>query len=132
MTGMTLGVAAAVAYPAPFIDGANSNVAIVYGTGEGASIVDGIQSGHIQADLQTRIGGTSGSSDSVIGGDSYKFEKTSTMFHLGDGYTTIKSTLDKDELPTLLDDGKFIDNDNDEIDFTQKNSYGFCKHFNNV
>jgi len=120
MTGMTLGVAAAVAYPAPFIDGASSNVAIVYGTGEGASIVDGIQSGHIQADLQTRMGGSSGSSDSVIGGDSYKFEKTSTMFHLGDGYTTIKSTLDKDELPTLLDDGKFIDNDNDEIDFTQK------------
>src|SRR3989339_617816 len=34
------------------------------------------------------------------------------------------SSLDEDELPTLLADGKYIDNDNDEFDYTQKITVG--------
>jgi len=37
MTGMTMGVAAAANYPAPFVSGGSPNVAIVYGTGAGVS-----------------------------------------------------------------------------------------------
>ena len=37
MTGMTLGVAAAANYPAPFVSGGVANVAVVYGTGAGVS-----------------------------------------------------------------------------------------------
>ena len=35
LTGMSIGLAAASAYPAPFIEGGAANVAIVYGTGAG-------------------------------------------------------------------------------------------------
>ena len=35
MLGMTMGVAAAANYPAPFVSGGAANVAIVYGTGTG-------------------------------------------------------------------------------------------------
>jgi hypothetical protein len=56
---------------------------------------------------------------SAVSGESYKFEKTSTKFHLGDTLTTIKASLGDDELPTLLADGKYIDSDNDEFDYTQ-------------
>ena len=57
----------------------------------------------------------------VISGDSYKFEKTSTKFHLGDTITgVISSDLDDDQLPGLLADGTYMDDDNDEFDYTQK------------
>lgn len=124
LTGMSLGVAAAAAYPAPFVEGTSSNVAVVYGSGAGVSILDGIQAGLIQSDLQELVGGSSGTSDIVSEGDSYKFEKTSTKFHLGDHYVNITSTLDEDELPSLLAEGKYVDDDNDEIDYTQKITMG--------
>jgi hypothetical protein len=127
LTGMTMGVAAAASYPAPFVSGGTANVAIVYGTGSGVSSLDLIQAGNIQTDLQAYLGtgSTTGSGSSVEGGDSYKFEKTSTKFHLGDNITgVISSSIDDDELPTLLADGKYIDDDNDEFDYTQKIDIG--------
>ncbi|MBU4116459.1 MAG: hypothetical protein KKG94_01810, partial [Nanoarchaeota archaeon] len=48
LTGMTLGVAAAANYPAPFVVGGSADVAVVYGTGAGVSTLDLIQAGNIQ------------------------------------------------------------------------------------
>lgn len=119
MAGMTAGIAAAANYPAPFVEDGAADVAIVYGTGAGVSSLDMVQAGNIQTDLGAEMPSTG--TTTVQGGDSYKFEKTSTKFHLGDTITgVISSSLDEDELPSLLGDGKYIDNDNDEIDFTQK------------
>jgi len=122
MAGMTLGVAAAASYPEPFVSGSSSNVAIVYGTGTGVSALDTVQAGNIQTDLQDRLP-SSGSSTS--GGEYYKFEKTSTKFHLGDNITSVvSSAIDDDEMPVLLANGKFVDDDNDEFDYDQEITIG--------
>ena len=117
MIGMTAGIATAASFPAPFVQSGVADVAIVYGTGTGVSALDQTYATNIQTTLGESMPSTGGS---VTDGDSYKFEKTSTAYHLGDGYTTIKSTIDKDELGDLLADGKYLDDDNDEIDYTQK------------
>jgi len=120
MTGMSFGVAAAANYPSPFVSGGVANTAIVYGAGAAAS--DVTASGSIQSNLATSLGG---GTTSVSGGDSYKFEKESTKYHLGDNVTTvISSSLDDDELGDLLAEGKYVDDDNDEFDYTQKVDMG--------
>ena len=116
MAGMTVGIAAAATFPAPFVTNGNANVAIVYGTGAGVSPTDQVEAANIQTTLSESVTGTGGTS----GGESYQFEKTSTKFHLGDHYVNISTNLDNDELPVLLADGKYLDNDNDEIDYSQK------------
>ena len=117
MAGLTMGTAMAANYPDPFVSGGTANAAIVYGTGSGVSTLDVVESGNIQTNLATGV--TTGGTTTVEGG--YQFEKVSTKYHLGDVITTvIASSLDEDELPDLLTDGKYLDNDNDEIDYTQK------------
>lgn len=121
MTGATIGLASAAAYPAPFVSGGTANVAIVYGTGAGVSSLDLIQAGNIQTDLQSYMEGTSSGGSTVTGGDSYLLEKSSTKFNLGDyAGNVVSSSVTDDNLPTLLADGKYVDNDNDEFDYTQK------------
>lgn len=111
LIGATVGAAAAASYPAPF----TSNTAIVVGANAAPS--DSIAASSIASNLDSNAAG-----EVVLSGegDVYKFEKTSVKFHIGDAITKIKSTLDDDELPTLLADGKYIDDDNDEFDYTQK------------
>jgi len=109
LIGMTVGAAAAASYPSPF----TSSTAIV--TGANAAPSDNIAASSIASNL-----GGSSSTTSTTSGDSYKFEKSSIKFNLGDGLNDIKTTLDSDELPTLLADGKFVDSDNEEFDYSQK------------
>ncbi len=119
MTGLTMGTAMAANYPEPFVSGGSANVAIVQGTGSGVSALDAVEAGNIQTNLATGV--TSTGTVTLSDGDIFAFEKTSTKYHLGDAITTvISSALDEDELPSLLADGKYIDDDNDEIDYTQK------------
>jgi hypothetical protein len=67
--------------------------------------------------LSSSTGGGTLSGD----GDTYKIEKSSTKFQLGKGVRDIRSTaITDDGMPTLLADGTYIDNDNDEFDYTQK------------
>lgn len=116
MIGATVGVAAAASYPEPF----TSNTAVV--TGASAAPSDNVAAAGIVSDLNAASAGSSvGTTTVSTDGDSYKFEKTSTKFHLGDTITgVVSSDLDEDELPMLLTDGTFVDDDNDEFDFTQK------------
>ena len=122
MLGSTMGIAAAANYPAPFISAGTANVAVVYGTGSGVSSLDLVQAGNIQSNLQSKMaasGGTVGGG--VTGGDNFKFDKSSTKFWLGRGIKDVVSTAITDsDMPTLLADGVFIDDDNDEFDYTQK------------
>ncbi|MFA5953863.1 MAG: hypothetical protein WC812_04685 [Candidatus Pacearchaeota archaeon] len=117
MTGFTAGIAAAASFPAPFVQSGVADVAIVYGTGTGVSSVDFTHAGNIQTTLGESMPSTGGT---PVGGESYKFEKTSTKFHLGDNFTTLRETLTDDHLPVLLGDGIYVDDDNDEFDYTQK------------
>jgi len=117
MTGATMGLAAAAAYPAPFVSNGSANTAVVYGAG--AASTDLTASANVQVDLQSYEDMTGDTS--VVGGDSVKFEKSSTKWHLGNGLLEIDSTdVVDDDMPSLLADGKFLDDDNDEFDFSQK------------
>jgi len=117
-TTVMLGSTIAAAYPAPFVESGVAGGAVVYGAN--AALSDASAAIDLMNDLNSNVVSTGGET-TVTGGDSYVFEKTSTKFHLGRGVLDIVSTdVTDDQLPTLLADGKFIDDDNDEFDYTQK------------
>lgn len=120
MIGMTAGIAAAANYPAPFVVGGSQNVAIVYGSGAAMSDQTAAQS--ISDSLSTFV--SSGDS-TATGGDSIRLGKSSDEVNLGDGVDTeFGTTVDEDDLATLLADGTYTDDDNVEYDFNQKVTLG--------
>jgi hypothetical protein len=123
LTGMSMGVAAAVAYPAPFIEGGVANAAIVYGTGEGVSTLDLVQAGNIQSNLQSKMGSSVGSSSSVSG-ESRSLNSGSDLLYLLDDLSENLQTITKDDLPTILADGDFVDNAGSSWEFEQTIAIG--------
>jgi len=119
MLGATAGMAAAASFtPSSFGDG---GVAIVVGANAANSDLKAAVdlTSNLAGDLAAQT--ATASASTVTGGDSYKFEKASVKLNVGDNLaSTIKSTLTEDELPTLLAEGVFVDDDNDEFDYTQK------------
>ena len=121
MIGMTAGIAAAANYPAPFVVGGAADVAIVYGSG--AALSDSTAAGNIATSLSSFV---TGATSTVTGGDSFKIEKSSDALNLGNSaYTVYVSSLDDDELPSLLAEGTYTDDDNTDYDFTQKVDLGY-------
>jgi len=100
MTGMSLGVAAAANYPAPFVVGGTADVGIVYGTGEGASPLDLLEAGNIQSNLQSFMTGTSTATTSTSGETTPLFGNDKIW--LNTSFNTAVSTLTKTNLPTVL------------------------------
>ena len=120
MVGATLGFAAAAAYPAPFVQSGSANVAIVYGTGQGVSSLDMVQAQNIKTSLASYVIGTGN-----LTGENMVIEKTTDKFNLGDSASTVFSTsIDDDDLPELLAEGTYTDDDNTEYDYTQKITLG--------
>jgi len=118
MLGMTMGVAAAVAYPTPFVSGGAANVAIVYGTGTGVSSLDAIQAGNIQTSLQSYMTGTSGTGSTVTG-NAASLASGSDLLYLGDELNENIITITKDDLPVALADGTFTDDGGTNYDYEQ-------------
>jgi LysM repeat protein len=120
LIGATVGiadVASAAMYPSPF----DSGSAVVSGANAPSS--DGLVAANILSGLSAAAAAQMSSGTKVVSGDGdvFKFQKTSTKFQLGNTITGVySSTLDKDELPTLLADGTYDDTNNDEFDFTQE------------
>ena len=109
LTGMTLGVAAAANYPAPFVQGGAANVAIVYGSSAMPS--DALQAGNIQTDLQSYMGASSGSSSSVsTSGETVSLGSGSTKIWLNTSINTATATLTKSDLPSILGEYTFSGN----------------------
>jgi hypothetical protein len=119
MTGMSMGVAAAADYPAPFVSGGVANVAVVYGTGAGVSDLDFIQAGNIQESLAEYV---TGGSVTIEGGESFTLEKSSNNFNFGNALNSPYIDLDDAEMDFLAD-GVYDDGDIDE-DYTQKITLG--------
>lgn len=107
LTGMTMGVAAAANYPAPFVSGGTANVAIVYGTGSGVSSLDLIQAGNIQTDLQSFMGTTSGGTSTSTSGETVSIDTSADRIWLNTSLNAVKSTFTKTDLPTVLADYTF-------------------------
>ncbi|KKK65090.1 hypothetical protein LCGC14_2977660, partial [marine sediment metagenome] len=124
MIGMSAGVAAAANYPAPFVVGGSADVAVVYGTGSGVSVLDAVEAGNLQSNLQSFMAGTGGTAATTTGGDSVLLAKTSDNLNLGDRWNVFTGSVDDDDLTTLLADGSYIADDNDEFDYEQKISLG--------
>ena len=116
MAGLTLGGAAAAAYPAPFIQGGSANVAIVYGSD--AMYSDIVQAGNIQSNLQSKMGTSVGSSSSVSG-EAKSLASGSDLLYLLDDLAENVGTITKNDLPTVLADGSFVDNDGTTWEFEQ-------------
>lgn len=122
LTGMTMGVAAAANFPAPFVSGGvASGTAVVYGTGQGVSDLDKTYGGNIQTNLQTYITSTGGSV-TIEGGESFALEKTSNSFNFNDSLNSVYSSLGKEEMDFLAD-GTYDDGDVDE-DYEQTITLG--------
>lgn len=121
MLGMTMGVAAAANYPAPFVSGGVADVAIVYGTGSGVSILDAVEAGSIQSNLQSFMGASTGTSASVSG-EAYALFTGGTKIYINDSLNTVTSVLTKSSLPTTLADSSF--SGNVDVTLTQKIDLG--------
>ena len=106
LTGMSVGVAAAANYPAPFVSGDSANVAIVYGTGSGVSSLDLIQAGNIQTDLQSELGTGSGT-DTTVEGEAYALFTSSRKLYMNTTLNSVKASLTDSQLPTVLADSSF-------------------------
>ena len=109
MVGLTMGSAAAANYPNPFVVGGAADVAVVYGTGTGVSSLDLVQAGNIQANLQSFMGGTSGSTPSVSG-EAFALFTGGTKIYMNDSLNAVTTVLTKSQLPTLLADTSFSGN----------------------
>src|SRR3989344_6823122 len=110
MIGMTMGVAAAANYPAPFVSGGSADVAIVYGTGSGVSILDAVEAGSIQSNLQSFMSGTSGSVGGSVTGETAALFTGGTKIYVNDSLNTVTNVLTKANLPTVLADDAFSGN----------------------
>ena len=124
MIGMTAGVATAANYPAPFVVGGSADVAVVYGTGSGVSILDAVEAGNLQSNLQSFMAGSGGTTSTTIGGDSVLLAKSSDNMNLGNAWDVFTGTIDDDDLTSLLADGEYIADDNDNFDYEQKITLG--------
>ena len=120
MVGMTMGVAAAANYPAPFVVGGAADAAIVYGTGSGVSTLDVVQAGNIEANLQSFMSAGGGSSTtSVSGGDSKILSSSTRKLYYGDNINSAITSLTYTELPTLLASGTVTDLSGTAYGYTQ-------------
>jgi hypothetical protein len=110
MSVSSIAFAAAGAYPYPFVSGGSSDVAIVYGTGAGASSLDLIQAGNIQTNLQASIGGSTTTTDASVSGEAVELFSGGTKVYINDSLNTVKNVLTKSDLPTVLADESFSGN----------------------
>jgi hypothetical protein len=116
LLGSTIGMAAAVSYPAPFNAG---NSAVVYGAQAAES--DMIAATSIQSDINTALVSDGSTETTVEGGESFPLMKDTDALNLGQGISDVISSgkLDDGEFPTLLADGLFEGIGDTEYDYEQ-------------
>jgi len=117
LTGMTLGVAAAASFPAPFKAAGVDGTAVVYGLG--ADPMDATQANSIANYLSSQMPSTG-----TPTGDSVLLAKSSDNLNVGDAWTVFSGTVDDADLSTLLADGTYIADDNDEFKYEQSITLG--------
>jgi len=130
MLSSTLALAAAANYPAPFVKNGAADVAVVYGSSSANS--DLVAASDINSALQFELAkqsapasGNSGSKTTVTGGDFVKLSKPSDRINLRDSISSVYgSTLTNDDLPELLADGVYSNDENTDFDYEQRITLG--------
>jgi len=115
MFGSTLGFAAA-AWADPFVKNGVGDAAIVVGAG--AAATDLVAATDLGTSLNSKV--TVTGETTITGGDSVKLERGSNKFNYGDALNTAYTSLDNEELSTVLADGTYLNDDNTEYDYEQK------------
>lgn len=111
LAGMSIALPVAAAnYPAPFVQGGAANVAIVYGTGAGVSVLDAVEAGNIQSDLQARMSTKSTGTSASISGEAVALFTGGTKLYINDTLNTVKTTITKADMPSALKDETFSGN----------------------
>ena len=119
LIGMTVSAAAAASYPTPF----TSNTAIVVGTG--AMQQDTTGAVDIAADLGARNAGVIGGAlGGTITGKSQSLASGSDLLYLNDDLAENVQTITKSDLPTVLADGTFTDDDGTDYGYEQTLTVG--------
>ncbi len=119
MLGSTAGFAAA-AWPAPLVTDAGVADAVVV-VGANAAASDTTVANSIADKLNEYVDTTVKTGT----GESYKIEKSSDKLNIGDSFVSVKTTaITDDDLPTLLADGTYRNDDNEEFDYEQKITLG--------
>jgi len=121
MVGLTMGVAAAAAFPNPYALNAASQTAVVSGTGSGVD--DTVATNDIADYLATQVK-TSGGTQTISGGDSVLLALSSDNLNLGNTWGVKTGSIDEDDLATVLADGNYVADDNDEFNYEQSVSQG--------
>lgn len=122
MLGATLGSAAALNIADWKTQFKSTNTAVVVGTG----VTD---TGDMNAalTLAKAVGIDTSATSSTITGEVWYAEKTSNKFNFGNNFTDISTSIDDDQLPTLLARGTFSDANSAEFDYTQKLTFATGK-----
>lgn len=128
MLSSTVALAAAANYPSPFVKSGAADVAVVYGSNAAQTdLVAALDvTSDLQAELATQTATTSSatSASSVSGGDFVQLAKSTDAFNLGDDMNDFYTSLDSDELSTVLADGVYTNDENDEFEYDQKIELG--------
>ncbi|MEE9525556.1 MAG: hypothetical protein V3V78_03040 [Candidatus Woesearchaeota archaeon] len=107
-------------YPAPFVEGCSFSGAIVVGEKAAAEDVVGavdIASALAVSGTTTTSSGTAASV--TVSGEAYKIEKSTNKLNLGEDVADVATKIDADDLPTVLADGSYTNDEGKDFDYEQ-------------
>ena len=110
MFGSTDGIAAAVSYPAPFVSGSSSDVALVVGQEGVAASTDLVAATDIGANLASKLATGSIGGAVTTSGEVTPLFTSSSKIYMNDSININRATLTTNELPTVLAEGEFSGN----------------------
>jgi hypothetical protein len=124
MLSSTIGFAAALSYPAPFVTSGSADSAVVVGLNADISDLNAALDVGQSLNTLVSVGSGAAGGSSVSGGDSVLLAKSSDNLNLGNTWGVFTGSIDEEDLKTLLADGTYRADDNDEFDFEQKITIG--------
>ncbi len=121
MLGSTLAAAVTLAdYPAPFVSDGTFNGLIVFGANAKAADVAA------SVEIAARLGGETtetvpieGTETTTVSGESVSMASGSNQVYLKDAINVRRSTITDSDLPTILKDGTFTDDNGNSYDYEQ-------------
>lgn len=113
IAGMTMGLAAAATYPAPFVQNGAGDFAVVYGTGAGVSPLDYTNADSLADALSAKVTSTVG-----LGEEKVQIKAPGNDLTFEEAFGDVKEKLTSTNLPTLFASGKIKDTTG-TVDYSQ-------------
>jgi hypothetical protein len=114
LLGSTVGIAAAASYPAPFVQGGQADVAVVWGADVPQGSTDLVAVADITANLQAELAkqtATTGGTTSTVSGEAYPlFSSGDNKIYYNDSLRAQRDTVTDSDMPKLLADTDFSGN----------------------